>query len=79
MDVFESNNTLIGGNVNDAVTRRQYSITSLLRDGTKGVTPFHDVPLYSDVKQLRRTTGNNPNRGVLVGGGSGGSGSFRED
>lgn len=44
VDVFESDHTLIGGNVNDAVTRRSYSPASLLRDGTTSVTPFYDGP-----------------------------------
>lgn len=49
IDVFESDSTLIGGNVNDKVARRTYNIATLLRDGTTFVTPFHRVPVYDTV------------------------------
>lgn len=39
VDIIESDTTLIGGNVSDAVTRRKWSLASFVRDGTTHITP----------------------------------------
>lgn len=55
MDIIESDTTLIGGNVSDAVTRRKWSLASFVRDGTTHITPVVSRRVWISANHSRRS------------------------
>ena len=55
VDIIESDTTLIGGNVSDAVKRRRWSLASLVRDGTSHITPVSSKLVRVPTNNVGRT------------------------
>lgn len=55
VDIIESDTTLIGGNVSDAVTRRKWSLASFVRDGTTHITPVISRRVWIPTDHSRRS------------------------